>query len=316
MENGTRLISSFNEFAIDLLRTIHASRLTLHENAVFSSYSSLIALLMLLAGTKHRTQSEIARGLRLDDDDDKFLLGDTTTLFHEHLASLIANISNSANQTSPHGNRLISVNRILINEGAHVQAEYVRLCESIYKAKVKEASEQDTFADIVKRVNALASELTNGKLADLLDESFASSSLTLLNVIYFNYEWMHAFDEAKTLASEPFYLDAARSNFAHVSMMRLDKQRLQYAHLKDLDAHLVALPYANNDFVFNVLVPTATSNDWLDSHSPSSIINRVDLARLLDEAIRHHFAPKDIILMMPKFTIRSKIEVSFVDFLF
>lgn len=223
--------------------------------------------------------------------------------FHETIQKLIEIIGAQDNNDS---NKLILANKIILNN-QKVLDSYKNIIDTNFKASIDVISTDESFKQVIAQTNEWISELTNKKIDKILDDDFKSASLALINAIYFNYEWLHTFESNRTL-KESFYLDSSRNNFIQVEMMRLNGKSFPYLYSDALKAQILSLPYKNERFSFNVVLPNE-ENDFLLKDDQTSLINRLDFNLIKPELSKLAILPVNI--RVPKFVIKNKMQVVF-----
>jgi serine protease inhibitor len=272
---------------------------------VFSSYSLVLALLMALAGSNKDTKTEMIKTLRVDN-----YLG-TNYSNYNNLDKFFKNLNKnliSYYDSTPSGsmnNKLIIANKVLVND-IEIRNSYHKLIEKTFNTKINMAN--GSFKKVIDDTNKWIENITNNKIKNLLDDSFQISSLVLINVIYFKYNWLNKFNKRFTQTDQNFYLNPSRTEMSKVDMMNVYRKRLPYSYLQSIDSHLVKLPYENKRYYFNVILPY-NEDDFLDKNDKLSIINKINLDELKRGLFEEDYT-RFISLKMPKFKIKAKFEVN------
>uniref|UniRef100_A0A182IT18 Serpin domain-containing protein n=1 Tax=Anopheles atroparvus TaxID=41427 RepID=A0A182IT18_ANOAO len=151
-----------------------------------------------------------------------------------------------------------------------------------------------SFADsksVVNKVNRWAEEATAGLVQNYLSEEDidVNQDLLLLNALYLRANWAQKFPVERTTSQTFEYLDGP----APVDLMSVSMKVLYKAYEK---FHAVQVPYSeDSDLTMWILLPHrgGTLDDLLGLLS----------VELLDE-LEGSFAPKELDIYLPKFTIR------------
>lgn len=93
---------------------------------------------------------------------------------------------------------LNSANSVLLDKNLDVEPSYKREVQDLYQASVKDVDFQTEGQEVVKEINQWVTEKTNGKISKLLDEVDPSTSLVLLNAVYFKGTWKTQFEPSRT----------------------------------------------------------------------------------------------------------------------
>lgn len=232
-----------------------------------------------------------------------FCLEENPVFLHESLRSLIRSILTDGNDAD---NQLRLANKILLND-IEPTGEFLELIRNTYGSDVSRAEDgtSKSFEKLADQTNRWVRETTNGKIDSILDAAtLRDTSIALVNVIYFKQSWAFEFDENQTRHDEMFQVDSQRHVL--VDMMNLGKKSLGYAFSHTLQAQLVAVPYKNERFTFNVLLPV-DEFDFLLAENQQSLINRVSYETLVE--LQKSASKEKIYFAMPKFTIKKKMTV-------
>ena len=204
------------------------------DGTVFSSFSLISALSMLLIGLTNETLNEITSNLSISDKNELF--------------TKIVEVTDVLNKSG----FVKTSNVIMTKQEIPVMETYLR--------KVKQLGEhfyfnQDEINTLVNKVNDMVSNNTNGLIKNMLSESDLDEKtfLVLLNTIYFKSEWSTKFDKYWT-RSKPFY-GLRQGAPSTVSMMRHSAEYFKYFENDEYQA--VDLPYTNN----NISMVVVLNND-------------------------------------------------------
>lgn len=219
-------------------------------------------------------------------------------------------------------NRIRLANRVILNS-IEPNANYTDLIRSVYEADVvaidptsSSPSSSSSFDKVAADTNRWVSDLTNGKIDSIVDaDSLRQTSIALVNAIYFKQTWQFEFDERDTRVEEFRAVDEHGSGGerkVYVNMMHLEKKSLLYGVSETLGAHMLAVPYKNDKFVFNVVLPV-DELDLLSTRDERSLINRLwssSFASLAKE-MKTKMSLEKVNLAMPRFVIKKKMNVGY-----
>lgn len=259
---------------------------------------------MALAGSNKETKIEMIKTLRIDN-----YLGSNYNNYN-NLDNFFKNLNKNlisrydSKQSAKINNKLIIANKVLVNN-MKIKNSYHKLIERTFNTKINLVN--GSFKKAIDDTNKFIENITNNKIKNLLDDSFKISSLVLINVIYFKYNWLNKFNEKFTQVDQDFYLNPSKKETSKVSMMNIYRKRLPYSYLDSIDSHLVKLPYENEKYFFNIILPQ-NKDDYLDKNDNSSVINRINIDELQKGLFEERYT-RLINLRMPKFKIKTKIEV-------
>lgn len=229
-------------------------------NLFFSPASARLALAMTYAGAHGPTATQMQRALELP----------AGKAAHEQLSAQLARWSSLAN---PGGNAALQaandpemqkyyeqaleqkrialsvVNRLWLQRGAHLIADYTKLVQRDYHATVGELD--FTQAEPSRHtINQWVSDATHAKIPELVPAGAinAATKLVLTNAIYFKASWQTAFQSLQT--EEGTFTTLGRP--VKASLMH---QVGQFA-IADLPAaQVLELPYGEGDLVMDIVLP-------------------------------------------------------------
>lgn len=302
------LTQSLNEFGIDLFKSFYSESIDGNLNklikflkiyllgpgsTVISSVSVFIALMIALAGSRDETKNEILKALRIQNiyEDEK------TLNFHQKINSLTKLIV--SNESS---NNLLIANRMIINN-LNLKNSFETIIKTSYESEIDKVSTEKSLETIIIETNKWISQLTDNKITAILDESFKSVALTILNAIYFKCEWLNPFDSRKTQIMD-FHM--TKTSKQSLEMMQLSNKKLLYYFSQNLEYHLLSLPYNQEKYYFNIILPS--EDDFLISKNQQSLINHLDYNQIKTDM--QNLSPTLIDLFMPKFVSKKKINLN------
>lgn len=205
-------------------------------NWVYSPASLWFAMGMAAIGANGRTLDEMMAVMALDD-----------------IAPLIEARSAIGGASS-----LRMGNMLLCHDTYHLRPEFVEACES----KMGAVAWMRNFRDpgTIDEVNSWISEMTAGKISQLLGGLPKLVRVVLINAIYFKAAWMDPFE------------DAVQKEFKHPNgpsqcwMMKREKDEINYAEAANFKA--VKLPYADKRSSMVLILPNP-------GHTPSSVVGQL-----------------------------------------
>lgn len=294
-----QITQSLNQFGFELFRNVYSQSTQTGESTVLSNISVFIALLMTMAGTRDETRNEFLKTLKLNGyKTDSKNQEQTLVKLHESIRSLSKLLI--TNETS---NQVIIANKMIVNK-LKIKNSFENLVKTVYESSIDSVYSSESFESVVRETNKWISELTNNKISSILDESFKTVALTLINAIYFNCEWLYEFDQTKT-QKRAFH--SSINSEKQIEMMELSNKKFLYHYSESLKAHLLSVPYKNEKYFFDIILPT-NDQDFLEISDKNSLINRLDYQTLKEEINNQVY--ETINLSMPKFIIKKKINLN------
>lgn len=235
------LVRANTIFAMESFRTL--SNATPRENLVVSPYSIATALQMLLGGARGTTERAMVGALRL---------GDAYADMDAHAGALLANLTRSDPNLT-----------LRIGNSVWMDRDFAPVADPSFAQRIETHydGEQhvERFLDptTVDKINAWASNSTEGKIDKVLDALDPDDVLVLMNAVYFAGEWSHDFNETCT-HDAPFKTDAG----ATVTVDMMCGATAGHSFSKDADSTMARLPYGDGRFaMYLVLPPNGTELD-------------------------------------------------------
>lgn len=221
-------------FALDLYQKLRSAE----RNLFFSPYSISAALAMTYAGARGDTEIQIAQALNF-------------RLAQKQLHPAFALLEAKLGEVEKKGNVQLRVaNTLWPQKGYPFLEAFLALAEQCYGARITAVDYGNTEA-ARHLINSWVEEKTEGKIKALIppDVLDASTSLVLVNAIYFKGNWASQFDSHATHKS-PFWVTPDEQVQV---MMMTQKHAFSYGERNGLQ--ILELPYAGEDLSMLVLLP-------------------------------------------------------------
>jgi serine protease inhibitor len=210
------------------------------ENVVLSPVSASLALSMVLNGATGQTREEMLGALSLE--------GRELDAINAANAALIKIIRTPTESVTLSVAESLWIN----NRLATLRPEYRAQMQASYDAEV---SELDLAAPAAaSRINAWASQKTQGRVAKILDRTDAADLLLLLNAVYFKGQWTHKFDKTLTETRDFALVGGQVKQVPRMAQ----SGRFEYFETSDLQA--IRLPFGDGDLAMEVLLPAKSSS--------------------------------------------------------
>ncbi|MBI2810759.1 MAG: serpin family protein [Candidatus Melainabacteria bacterium] len=280
-DDVTQLSKDHTAFALSLYPTLNAS----DGNLVFSPYSIATCLSMVYVGARGDTESQMEKALHLEVD--RKDLGKASFALSQTL------------QPQKNGYKMNIANALWVDQATFLLTNFRSMIEGQFKAKLGVLDFSQT-QDAMSTINTWASDQTEGKIKDLLQENDINGQtrLVLTNAVYFQGAWANAFDPKKT-ANAPFFATPDAST--NVPMMQ---KLLTIPYYENDLMQAAALPFQGNAtsggrLALLILLPKSADNfatmyDELNTSLPNWITSldtqRVDL-KLPKFCLNNRFAP-------------------------
>ncbi|GAB3646380.1 serpin family protein [Echinicola sediminis] len=270
------LASSSSAFAIDLYQQLSKSE---QPNLFFSPYSIQQALSMAMNGNKGEVLHEYLHLLNFENTS----LEEANRANHE-LTQFLKEVDPKV--------KLNIANGIWYKKSLSVKAAFQHTMQSQYLAALSQLDMKSTgAADII---NKWIEDQTENLIKDMLDQVDTDAVMYLVNAIYFKGNWKFQFDKNQT-KKETFHINASQSTL--VDMMGID-QAAGFLTFKDEGLTYIEIPYSTGQYSMGILLP--------DHYGLEQIESQLTLAQLAQ--YRENARERNIILKMPKFKMRQKIN--------
>ncbi|XP_050352645.1 antichymotrypsin-1-like isoform X2 [Nymphalis io] len=272
---------SIDVASMKLLKEIYEQ--SVDKNVISSPLGVLILLALYASGSEGKTRDEIMA-----------LLGSTD---YEQFPGSYSQLSERFASMDP--NYLILANKVLVSDKYTLDEGFLNTAKT-YKSEVDNINFNDRkmAADVI---NNWSSKKTKGLIDQPVSESDIdpAAAIALLNVIFFQGHWHVPFNASKT-KEQDFNVD--RSTIVKKPMMHL-RQSLYYREDKEMGVKMIDLPYKESKFRMVVVLPNEVDGlpDVLDKAAEKG---------LLENIFRMHPTTGSVILDMPKFETRTKINLN------
>ena len=263
-------IESSNEFGLELFTRVAVSE---SKNLMLSPLGASTALTMLHNGCAGYTYTQLQGVL-------KYHSGMTISGINEAYKSLVGQLLNADPKV-----KLALANAIFYRNGFVVKDPFLNVMNNDYKAYIKglDFSSQSALTTI----NKWASDNTNGKIPEVLQEISQDDVMFIMNALYFNGDWSYQFDKSLT-QERPFYPDGGTT--VNVSTMNGE------VGSKAVDGNgfkAIEMPYGRTNFTMIVIVPDESLSDFYTSFTHNSWEQlTTDLDQIPEFGERKVFMPK------------------------
>ena len=277
-----QLVENNTNFALALYKAIAGEQ---RGNLFLSPYSISSALAMTYAGARGETEKQMAKTLRLSQDQA------TVHPAFAEIASKIAEISASGNV------EIMTANALWLQQNFQVLDAYLATIRAQYRGQLFPVNFVEEAEAARQQINAWIEEQTQQKIQELLPAG-SISNLTrcvLTNAIYFKGKWANAFDPAATSA-QPFWVSLDQE--ISVPTMHLQAP-MKYVQIENMQ--IVELPYAGKDISLLLAISKARDGiGFLERHLAWDVL----------ASWRRDIAMQDVELFLPKFSVTSQFGLA------
>jgi serine protease inhibitor len=227
--------SGNNQFAVDLYRALRSRP----GNLTISPASISNALALTYEGARGTTADEMSHTLHFPADRGQLRQG-----FHD----LLARINGDG---SPRPYQLNAANSLWGQRGDPFLSDYLRVASETYGADLKSVDFRGDAPVACKTINTWVDGKTNHLIPELLspNDVNSSTSLVLVNTLYFKGTWQEPFLKAATSQAD-FHLSPDKTVSAP-----LMRQTHSHRYVETADEQVLELPYKGGDYAMMVVLP-------------------------------------------------------------
>lgn len=235
------LCEANGSFAISLLKILGEEDKS--RNLFFCPMSVSSALAMVYLGAKGNTATQMSQVLGLSGNGD----------VHQGFQTLLAEVNKSGTQYL-----LKSACRLFGEESCDFLPTFKESCQKFYQAGIEEMSFVKDTEGCRKRINDWVLEKTEGKISEVLSPGTVCplTKLVLVNAMYFKGKWKAQFDRKYTRGM-PFKTNQEEKKTVQ---MMFKHAKFKMAHVDEVNAQVLALPYAEDELSMVVLLPDESSD--------------------------------------------------------
>jgi serpin B len=278
-ESATPAAFAMNDFGLRLLRVLAAAKPD--DNSVISPVSVALALAMTYNGSQGETHLAMGETLGIAG------LGDNFNLANQTLIETIKDADQSV--------RMAIANALWVQKGFRLEPSFVKSGQEFYSAPIRSLDFSGNPDGAAAAINRWVDHATKGKIPTIIENPSRSTRLVLTNAVYFKGNWTWPFPEKATAPRDFHTLGGATLK---TPMMRLERE---FDYLENKDFQAVRLPYGNQRFEMDVLLPRKSDG----------------LPKLLGQLDQLHwrqwtssFDNRDGTVMLPKFTLNYSARLN------
>lgn len=263
----------------------------LDKNSVFSPYSLMVAMSMILAGSRGNTSKQLVEALHFD----RMEILD----IHTSMKRLSDGLYRNANSAMCKFN---DANCVFTSKDSQILPSYLKLVGDFYHSDVKEIdfSDRQSAANIV---NQWVDKMTDHKIQKLLDANDINpiAKMILINAIYFNGKWRYPFPkEQGDVSDEEFYYNTGKN--VTVKMMRRYYMHINYMQDHKAGIQMIELPYKCDKVSMIFILPESIESF---SDLKQKVISNGTLDKWIKSMNRDY-----VNVQIPKFTIKQMIDLN------
>lgn len=167
---------------------------------------------------------------------------------HQGFQLLLSNLNKPERKYS-----LRVANRLFADKTCELLPTYKESCLRFYNSEMEQLSFAEAAEESRKHINTWVSKQTEGKIPELLSGGSVDSEtrLVLVNALYFKGRWHQPFNKEYTV-DMPFKINKDEKRL--VQMMCCE-DTYNLAHVKEVQAQVLMMPYEGMELSFVVLLP-------------------------------------------------------------
>jgi len=289
VEDAKKAEVALADFAVKLFKTVSAK--DENKNQVMSPVSIALALALLENGADGKTRQELKNVLVESQSVDVL----TTYRAVEVLLRLTSGTKIYHEEQKV---KLTIANGLFKANDLKLKDSYLQSTRECMETKIDDADFRNQLEQTRQKINKFVSDQTNSKIPELFKQGVLTDDdkMVLANAIYFNASWKNSFNKAMT-KPDTFYRNGRDQDKQTVQFMH---EMSQHRHGSTDDVDALELTYAHPDMAMFVILPK--QRDGL-----RNLEQRLTGKQLRD--IMSKMEQKSVKVQMPKFTIRSPIDL-------
>lgn len=273
-----------NLFATDFYGAVAKSHLS--ENVVVSPAAVQILMALMYYGSKGKTATELARGIRLEPTDNT---QDLLSHYSRYWQSFARDSS------------IKSFNAIYVNENLEYKGKFKEQAKH-FDATIEKTDFHPPYNKrTADRINKAVETKTNGKITNLIDAQ-QMDDLTegvVLNAISFKSNWLKSFRPEQT--EKRAFSDGGRLSYKVDTMATVDN--ILYGEISPLNAKAIELPFENPEFVMILLLPNRKDGlrDLVERLKGKNLISLLGTGGVMSR--------QKVGVLLPKFKVQQRVSL-------
>uniref|UniRef100_A0A8C3WEM1 Serpin domain-containing protein n=1 Tax=Catagonus wagneri TaxID=51154 RepID=A0A8C3WEM1_9CETA len=288
-------IESIIGFAVDLFQQIRRSK---EGNIFYSPLSIMSALAMTYLGSRGYTASEIRKVLHLKEltENAEEVTADLAGNVHRQFQKLLTELNKPTDAYE-----LNVANRLYGEKEFSFLQDYLDNIKKFYLASVESVDFINAAEESRKMINSWVEIQTKGKIKNLFPKNALDSSTTLVlvNAVYFKGQWQQKFKEENT-SEEKFWLNKNTSK--SVQMMK-QTNVFKFASLENMHVQMLEIPYKGQELSMLLLLPNEV--DGLQK-----LEDGLTAKKLIEWTSSQNMKERRVNLHLPRFKVEESYELS------
>ncbi|XP_046680759.1 serine protease inhibitor 88Ea-like [Homalodisca vitripennis] len=276
------------ELAVDLLRSIASKDPT--QNVFLSPYSIFSAFQLLLFATSGCSEDTLRKFLHIPHNLTK---NDVVGIY------ALEREQNERNSNTTNDYELENANKMYVQQGLGI-----RDCiKHIFSTEYSVADFNNELEYTRKNINKWIEMQTRNMIVDCIPEKFLdkSTSLLLVNAVYFKGLWKSRFNKDKTSPEDFYMADGSKRQ----SEMMNKRSSFRAVFSSSYGIHGLELPYEGDDISMFIILPEQSHATALQDLLRSLTYERLEM--ILNQILHSPMKTMDVII--PKFKTENKYDL-------
>uniref|UniRef100_A0A8C9EW24 Serpin domain-containing protein n=1 Tax=Pavo cristatus TaxID=9049 RepID=A0A8C9EW24_PAVCR len=274
-------------FAVDMFKKLCEKDKT--ANIVFAPLCTSTSLALAYKATKGDTADQMKKVLHLQDVKDVSFGFQTVTADVSKLTSFFA---------------LKMVKRLFVDKSLSPTTDFVNSTKRPFPSELELVEFKEKTEETRQKINKSLSELTDGKMENILNEDSVSdkTQILLVNAAYFVTNWMKKFPEAE-IKECPFKINKTETK--PVQMMNLEAT-FCLGYVKELNVAILELPCLNKHISMLILLPKDIEDETTGLEKLEKALTPETLLQWTNPSM---MANTKVNVFLPKFSVEGDYDL-------
>uniref|UniRef100_A0A452H9V5 Serpin domain-containing protein n=1 Tax=Gopherus agassizii TaxID=38772 RepID=A0A452H9V5_9SAUR len=192
-------------------------------------------------------------------------------------------------------------NSLFAQKGYNFHQQYLECTKELYGAMLQTVDFENATEAARQKINSWVESKTQGKIRELFVSGVIDPTavLVLVNAIYFKATWEYKFEEKYTMPKD-FRINQNESK--SVQMM-YQKDRFKIAHIQEMNAQILMIPYAGKSLSMIILLPDDITG-----------LEQIERAMTYEKLIRwtslESMRDREVEVYLPRFKLEDTFELN------
>uniref|UniRef100_A0A8C4XYK7 Serpin family B member 11 n=1 Tax=Gopherus evgoodei TaxID=1825980 RepID=A0A8C4XYK7_9SAUR len=192
-------------------------------------------------------------------------------------------------------------NSLFAQKGYNFHQQYLECTKELYGAMLQTVDFENATEAARQKINSWVESKTQGKIRELFVSGVIDPTavLVLVNAIYFKATWEYTFEEKYTMPKD-FRINQNESK--SVQMM-YQKDRFKIAHIQEMNAQILMIPYAGKSLSMIILLPD-------DITGLEQIERAMTYEKLICWTSLESMRDREVEVYLPRFKLEDTFELN------